>query len=871
MKRGQNMEGSGLTWHLSEKKRSLNEVNKSKNLHKKLYFNRSNPNQIVTTALKTPTAANNKLVKSAQHSNEETNGKKSDDKLVSDLPKNSLTNLISDEFLDLVKGSEAKHNDYSHRLEATKNPLNEPRKISHKTTANIGKKASRKTKPEMKRELKESNIRHLASLKGNLIIKRGSEKSIVDLKLQKVKITEPKNEGNYSNSMSHAITPQFVLEEMSGNSKKPRSLDESHVSQGNLKKFRSEDSLDTDDSEAMANMKPLTEAEEAEFDRKILQLGHEMKNVNTSTVIVDDNAIAVDKVTSYVAGATGTAENEPSEAERSGGKQQIPNELMNMINEKFERLEKENFRLAAMLETQSKRNETNTLNFNASSSGAIRKTTLTNAQREFERHQEFLHRREYVEQQQQRRTSAPYVVPSAVLNQPAPFTNAMKQASRPSSTHSGPGIQYVNPNTEGTSEMILIPSNYPYEVVTDDLCKRSEKLLNSMSTEMDKRGGINIAITGIRHKQGAMIVTCNNRGTVEWLKRIAPVGLQLMAFKPSNVKLRKAFNLWIPCDRTDWDDAILVISKQGIRVDDWHLLKKYSPQARPNGSKFLFLGDSDLDQRTQQGQFKIQFKFHKIQAAITQLATVDLHGTNSHATGKRKISPNENNSIKISFKTTLQASISTQLKRLRTSHANWKSYLATRLLTTMSNKRTWSNRNATVITHHPNTHEFPNDQVNTRITNLNDLAFSHKSLFANRIKSKYCNLSRNRVKKLFSHLKCQGLQCLQYMNSNKIRASRLKTEGSLSYQKVETAINNLIIKSKTIKSKIIKSKGSLCHLVKDNKIKIHYKNFHLSFTTKAHLWESANEKADLRLVRQVLYMSNTIREGWGRRKNFENG
>lgn len=511
--------------------------------------------------------------------------------------------------------------------------------------------------------------------------------------------TEPTKEGNKVYILLINSTINFFVEENMENGKNQRNPQDDHTAQGNAKRSRSDDSLSDADSDAIRNMVPLTEEEEKEFDLTILRLGNGLTRSNSTSRISIPSQM--DQSNEQNVPAAGQDDN--------GHFQNQNNFFMQEIQEKFDKLENENRRLARMLEEQRSFNITRSLDTliplsTQTHSGVIPKV-IVSKEREIARQREYLERRES-NQQTSKRNMLPYAKPNTSSASNASlqntsngsntqFTSAMRQTTSPSQFRLA--NYAVDPNIEGTSEMVLIPASYPRDVVTDDVCRRSEKLLNSMSAEMERRGGLNISITGIRHKQGAMIVTCNNRGTVEWLKRIAPLGLQLLAFKPENANLRKAYNLWIPCERTEWDEAISVISRQGIRVDDWHILKKYTPNARPNGAKFLFLGDDELNERARRGPIKVQFRFWKTQAAITQLITVDLFGNNSQGTGLSTYLSAKLNPISL-FKITLRRLTWILLKQLKKSHVNLRFSSVTSISMRISETNKWSKRIA--ASHH---------------------------------------------------------------------------------------------------------------------------------------------------------------------------
>lgn len=466
------------------------------------------------------------------------------------------------------------------------------------------------------------------------------------------------------------------------NNKKVRSPDDD----GNVeKRYRSDDSLYvTTASEDEAGGQSTSESLLAP--REIEQLSEIINRANLNDHQVNDEANAVDDGDEFY---LGPADPQPNHLLQ-------PLDDSNDLNRRMEEVIEENRRLQQIISSQSQRYST--VQQQANRTGAIRKTFSVNAlpgsSASFKNNDVTFgvsilalivdKPTELVSFKAPRRPGSPYARPSA-SNESIFVAHGNANMNRNNDRR--PNL--ILNNIEGTSDVVIRHGNYPARVIQDEEFKEIEKTLNRMCLQAERQKKIDLNIASIRHKQGAIIVICNNSITREWIMRIVPITLRLEALDRMDANLRSAYNFWVPMDGTSFEEACQVIRPQGFHSQEWTLLKTYL-ENRNGGQKFLMLGDDDLDRRCAvNGVIKIQFRFCKIQATVQRLTPFDFnHELNTPGKPIKHIS--NNYLTLLIFKKTMLVSLLISLEQWKKLNESYLE-LKTRIVTTaLVIRTTWA-------------------------------------------------------------------------------------------------------------------------------------------------------------------------------------
>lgn len=220
--------------------------------------------------------------------------------------------------------------------------------------------------------------------------------------------------------------------------------------------------------------------------------------------------------------------------------------------------------------------------------------------------------------------------------------------------------------------MIIIPRNYPDTTITEEQLQQLKREINN---SFDQNGlETENKFEETTFKQGVMAVICRTLGTAAYLHSLieatefAP-DLQCKPLTRTN-NLKPAFMLWIQENNENFDKVKKHLKPQlGEQVDAWIMMRRYDKEP---GSRFLFLGDTDLAQKIRMNgerrnssgplELKFRYKAHSLKGTVYHLK--DINETITRQNEGNIITKLFNEFFKISFKSAPTSWLVQRLERL---------------------------------------------------------------------------------------------------------------------------------------------------------------------------------------------------------------
>lgn len=172
--------------------------------------------------------------------------------------------------------------------------------------------------------------------------------------------------------------------------------------------------------------------------------------------------------------------------------------------------------------------------------------------------------------------------------------------------------------------LVLCPENYPEAVISDDMMKKIEVIMNGLFKKWsDKFSMQGITIDSCRY--GAIFLNCKGMevcdrvtalvDTINWRRH----GLaKLICVSPNVVEFADVLELWIPTKGETFDDAKAMAMKQlSLNTSKWQLIKRTDVASR-KGMTFIFASDNSTARKiAETGPIRFRYGFFVARAAIS--------------------------------------------------------------------------------------------------------------------------------------------------------------------------------------------------------------------------------------------------------------